>query len=122
MVIGFVETFLMPRRVQRFNADLATDILRRKGQNGPIYTTEAIKELLGRRNELTGHTVKALDDHLIVYQECDLSSAVIGRPATGTEIQIGAMSEIEGRQWFEAALPNGDKGYLLAANARSHTA
>jgi hypothetical protein len=91
-----------------------------RGSNKPDWGD--IKESLsGRVASLVGRHVRVLDDALVVYQERDFNSAVIDHPAKGSEIHIASQSEVEGREWFEAVLPNGMKGYVLAANARSHT-
>ena len=81
-----------------------------------------IKEALsGRGAALVVRNVRVLDDALVVYQERDFHSAVIDHPTKGSEIQIASQSEVEGREWFEAVLPNGIRGYVLAASVRSHT-
>ena len=70
---------------------------------------------------LAGRKVRTLDDTLRVFQDRDLNSPVIGHSRTGVEIQLGAVSEIDGREWVEATLPDGTTGYLVSASARSHT-
>ena len=124
-VIGLVEVFLMPGRVRRHNAAVASEMMKKQTEKAVKYTDlelEAVKQsIAGKRESLAGQSVRAADDSLFIYQDCDFNSAIVGRPVKGTEIQLGAMSEIEGREWFEAALPNGDKGYVLAATTRSHT-
>ncbi len=123
-LIALAEVYLMPDRVRRYNANLAAYFTEKQGQKAVTYTEseiEVVKESLRNRSgSITARKVS--DDALVVYQDCDLNSAVIGRPAKGTEIQIGSFAEIGGRQWFEVALPNGDRGHTLAASARSHTA
>ena len=113
-VVGFVEVFLMPGRVRRFNADLAEDALRRQVSKTVMYTAsdiEAVKEsLMGRHESLEGRTVRTLDDTLIIYQDRDFNSSVVGRPVKGSEIRIASPSIVEGREWFEATLPDGEKG------------
>lgn len=69
---------------------------------------------------LAGRKVRTLDDALLVYQDRDLSSGVVARPPNGTEVQLGSLSELDGREWLEAVLPNGDKGYVLGVSVRSH--
>lgn len=70
---------------------------------------------------LAGRKVRTLDDTLQVFQDRDLNSAVVGNFPKDVEIQLGGVSEIEGREWLEATLPNGTTGYLVSASARSHT-
>ena len=82
--------------------------------------TKAVVATLRAGNLLAGAKVRVLDDALVVYQDCDLQSPVLASVHGGTEIQLGPMSEVEGRAWIEAALPTGVKGYLLQASARSH--
>ena len=70
---------------------------------------------------IANRKVRTLDDTLRVFQDRDLNSPVIGHSPEGVEIQLGAVSEIEGREWAEATLPDGTSGYLVSASARSHT-
>jgi hypothetical protein len=58
---------------------------------------------------------------LQVYQNRDLSSAVIAQTPKGHEIQLGDATVHEGREWMEATLEDGSVGYVLGPNARSHT-
>jgi len=70
---------------------------------------------------MAGRKVRTFDDGLVVYEGCDVNSAVISRPLKGSEIQLGLSSEIERREWLEAVLPDGQRGYVLASSARSHS-
>jgi hypothetical protein len=72
-------------------------------------------------SSIANRKVRTLDDTLRVFQDRDLNSPVIGQLPNGVEIQLGAVSEIEGREWVEATLPDGTTGYLVSASARSHT-
>jgi len=64
--------------------------------------------------------VTATDDALRIYTERDLSSAVAVQVRRGSEIQLGAATVFEGKEWIEATVEN-NVGYILAPNARSHT-
>jgi hypothetical protein len=70
---------------------------------------------------LQGRKVRTLDDTLRAFQDRDLNSPVIGQLPAGVEIQLGAVSEIEGREWVEATLPDGTAGFLVSASDRRHT-
>lgn len=70
---------------------------------------------------LADRKVRTLDDSLRLFQRCDLKSPVIGCIPKGAELQLGAVSEIEGREWVEVAIPDGSHGYLVSASVRSHT-
>jgi len=72
-------------------------------------------------NSLADRKVRTLDDSLRLFQNRDLNSPVIEDIPEGAEVQLGAASEIEGREWVEAATPGGSRGYLVSASARSHT-
>lgn len=74
-----------------------------------------------REKQLPGRRVKTLDGTLMLYQGRDLRSSVISRLPAEAEIQLGSRSEVDGREWLEARLPNGTGGYVLGASARSHT-
>jgi hypothetical protein len=50
-----------------------------------------------------------------------LNAAVIGQLPQGAIIQLGAVSEIEGREWVETTMTDGTLGYLVSATVRSHT-
>jgi hypothetical protein len=65
--------------------------------------------------------ITTTDDALQFYQDRDLSSAVIARVPTGLDIQVGAATVREGREWLEATLEDGKAGYILGPSARSHT-
>lgn len=71
---------------------------------------------------LTGQRIRTLDDSLRVFQNHDLNSDVIRQIPQGLEIQLGAATEIDGREWIEANLPDGAVGYVLGSSVRSHTA
>jgi hypothetical protein len=70
---------------------------------------------------LANRMVKTIDGAFMIYQDRDLNSPNMS-PATGTEIQLGASSIIAEREWVEATLPNGNKGYAFGANVRGHSA
>jgi len=69
---------------------------------------------------LEGRKLQTLDDALRVFEDRDLNSAVRSQLPRGAEIQLGAASEVDGREWIEAALQDGITGYVLGASARSH--
>ena len=88
--------------------------------------TESLVAALAARpadtsQSMAGRKVRTFDDGLVVYEGCDVNSAVISRPLKGSEIQLGSSSEIEEREWLEAALHDGKRGYILASSARSHS-
>ena len=66
--------------------------------------------------------VRTLDGEMILYKNCDLKSAIVGSLTSGIEIQLGSVSVVDGREWVEAALPNGDRCYALGPSVRSHCA
>jgi hypothetical protein len=70
---------------------------------------------------LAARKVRTLDGALCVFEDRDWNSAVIFQPPHGSEIQLGAVTEVHGREWIEAALPDGLSGYVLGASIRSHT-
>jgi len=86
-----------------------------------VTLEEFCKQPLVSKDPIEGRKVSTIDEVVLVYQDRDLNAAAIGRPPKGTEIQLGFLSEVEGRQWIEAVLPDGKKGYVLAASARSHS-
>ena len=63
---------------------------------------------------------KTLDDTLMIFQDRDLNSPIACHPPMGADIQLSSRSEIEGREWLEATLPGGTRGYVLGASARSN--
>jgi hypothetical protein len=75
-----------------------------------------------KTDSLANRRVKTLDGGLVIYQDRDLNSPIINFPPSGTEIQLGSSSMVAGREWLEAILPNGFKGYALGPSLRSHTA
>jgi hypothetical protein len=70
----------------------------------------------------TRRTVKTVDDLLQVFHGTDLESGVIYQIPCGAEVQLGAMTEVEGRDWIEVNLQDGIAGYVLGSGVRSHTA
>jgi hypothetical protein len=71
--------------------------------------------------ELEGRIARTLDNGLVIYQERNLSSAIVARPRERTMIQFGLLSEFEGRKWLEAALIDGPKGYVTGTDAQNHS-
>jgi len=69
---------------------------------------------------LKGRKVKTVDDSLKVFSDRDVNSASRGL-GVGFEIQLGAISEFEGRQWVEVILPEEPTKFALSASVRSHT-
>ena len=65
--------------------------------------------------------VTTTDDTLQIYQDRDLGSNVVVRVPKGTDIQIGAVTFHEGREWMEATLGDRSAGYVLGPSARGHT-
>lgn len=82
---------------------------------------EALVKTLRARKPLAGGKVKTLDSALVVYRNCDLKSSAISVPGA-TEIQLGSMSLVDGREWVEVTLPSGHRGYAIGPNVRSHCA
>jgi Zn-dependent protease with chaperone function len=70
---------------------------------------------------LTGRRLRTLDDTLRVFQDRNFNSTVVAQLPKGADIQLGAASEFEGREWLEAKLADGTTGYVLGPTARSHT-
>jgi hypothetical protein len=71
---------------------------------------------------LAGIWVWTFDNALRILESPDLQSAVKFEVPSGTELQLGAVSEIAGREWIEAMLPDGTAGHVLATSVRSHAA
>jgi hypothetical protein len=65
--------------------------------------------------------VRTIDDTLAVFHARDLNSTQVCRLPEGTEFTLGHTSEIEGRRWIEALLPDGIRGYVLGPSALGHT-
>lgn len=114
-------------------------IVRRSEEGGVLELTAELEAQYGANCQLAGEAetrglqalsasllanrkVKTLDGQVTVYKSCELKSAVVNSPPKGTEIQLGSISVIDGREWVEAILPNGDRGYALSPNLRSHCA
>jgi hypothetical protein len=72
--------------------------------------TEALVATLRARTPLAGGRVKALDDALVVHQDRDPKSPPVGKVPPGTEINLGPVTEVDGREWVEAGLPDGTQG------------
>src|SRR5262245_49657721 len=73
---------------------------------------------------LKGAKVRTFDDTLRMFEDPDLpdfQSAVKFEVPYGTELQLGAATEIEGLEWIEAFLPDGTAGYVLASSVRTHS-
>lgn len=64
--------------------------------------------------------VRTIDSALQVFADRDLNS-VSRQLGEGVEIQLGATSECEGREWVEVNLPEGPFGFALGASIRGHT-
>jgi hypothetical protein len=88
---------------------------------------EQLRRILSRpavvkADGLANRRVKTLDGAVTIYQDRDLNSPTISSPPIGTEVQLGSPSIVAGREWVEATLPNGDRGYALGPNVRGHSA
>src|SRR5215471_10470443 len=70
---------------------------------------------------LKGAKVRTFDDTLHIFEDPDFQSAVKFEVPYGTELQLGAASEIEGLEWIEALLPDATAGYVLASSVRTHS-
>lgn len=75
---------------------------------------------MDKDSSLAGRKVRTLDGALRVFEDRDFNSAVRSVLPYGAEIQLGATSEVDGREWIEAALPDGTSGYVLGSSTRSH--
>jgi ribosomal protein S27E len=82
--------------------------------------TEKWRPVQAYSSPLRNRRVTTLDGELMVYQGCDSKSAAVGSPPRGTEIYLGSVAIVDGREWVEATLPNGDRGYALGPSVRSH--
>jgi hypothetical protein len=91
----------------------------------PVAETASSNNITHKKRQfdssLAGRRLRTLDDALQVYQSCDFNSPVVAQLPRGAEIQLGAASEFEGREWLEATLLDGSTGYVLGPSARSHT-
>ena len=70
---------------------------------------------------LRGAKVRTFDDTLRIFEDPDFQSAVKFEVPYGTELQLGAATEIEGLEWIEALLPDGTAGYVVASIVRTHS-
>lgn len=79
----------------------------------------------GRRvvlvSPLAGCRIRTTDNAVRILQAHDLNSTVVAELPGGTEVQLGAASEIDGREWLEATLQDGSSGYVLGPIARGHS-
>jgi hypothetical protein len=69
---------------------------------------------------LAGTRVQTFDNTLRIFEDSDFQSAVKSEVPYGTVLQLGATTEIAGREWIEVTLPDGTAGYVLASSVRSH--
>jgi hypothetical protein len=69
---------------------------------------------------LAGAKVQTFDNALRIFEDPDFQSAVKFEVPYGAVLQLGATTEIAGRKWIEAILPDGTAGYVLASSVRSH--
>ena len=118
-IIARIEVLLLPERVRRYNQALALEISGNEGHKSlnALIDVEKVKEVLAPSAPLTGRMVKTLDDVLTIYRQSDFTSAVVSRPAKGTEVRIVSLSEIDGREWYEVELPNGERGHVLGSSS-----
>jgi hypothetical protein len=65
--------------------------------------------------------VRTTDDTLALFHARDSNSSQVFRLPEGREFTLGQTSEFEGRQWVEALLPDGVRGYVLGPSALGHT-
>ena len=70
--------------------------------------------------DLAGRKLTTVDGTLRVFARRDLESDMRTLPE-GTEFEIRARSEADGREWIDIILPDGTSGHVLGASARSHT-
>lgn len=73
-----------------------------------------------RLHTLTQRLITTLDGGLTAFRSRDLSSELADPIQSGVKIQLGAVSMVEGREWVEATLPNGEICYMIGASLRSH--
>lgn len=88
---------------------------------GPCVGSKQEVESLAVTPDAAQRIVRTIDDTLAVFHARDLNSAQVCRLAEGREITLGHTSEFEGRQWAEALLPDGIRGYVLGPSALGHT-
>src|ERR1051326_6078576 len=69
-------------------------------------------------HDLAGKKVH-VDDVLQVFKSRDLKSDVLSQPGKDTVIQLGVVSDVDGREWIEATLPDGTFGFVLGPSVRS---
>ncbi len=71
-------------------------------------------------NDLSGRKVKTVDNALRLFCQRDLISP--SHPLDkGVEIQLGAVTDLDGREWVEVALLDGSFNFALGSAVRSHT-
>jgi hypothetical protein len=135
-VVWLVNLLYIPRRWKEFSDRARTPRMgipaeSLGGSEGPHSVRSAARNLSARSgtthagpegspSALINKKVKTLDDAVVIYAGCDLKSAVVASPSQGTEIDLGAALMVEGREWVEATLPGGERGYALGPNVRSH--
>src|SRR5579872_3331860 len=71
-------------------------------------------------SDLAGRMVKTVDNGLSVFSRPDVNSESRQLDA-GSDLQLGAVSELDGREWVELILPDASPGFALGASIRSHT-
>jgi hypothetical protein len=65
--------------------------------------------------------VKTIDDTVVIFHARGLTSAHVCQLSKGAELALGQTSELEGRLWVHALLPDGVSGYVLGPSALGHT-
>lgn len=65
--------------------------------------------------------VTTTDDTVQVFRERDLRSRPMARLGAGTQIQLGAVTAFEGREWIEVVINDLNVGYVLGPTAHGHT-
>jgi hypothetical protein len=91
-------------------------------RDGPAPSEPSTPTDSGERGGLTTKPckVKTIDSTLQVFTDRNLNS-VAHQLGKDLEIQLGATSECEGREWVEVESPEGPSGFALGASIRSHT-
>ena len=79
-------------------------------------TSEARAGSLKAQRQLT--RFRTVDDSLKVFEKPDLNSAMALPLTSGTDVQTGDFSIVDGCEWLEATLPDGSSGFILLSTAR----
>lgn len=65
--------------------------------------------------------IRTVDGAVRILQDRNLDSAVVAELPEGAEVQLGAASYVDGREWLQVTMQNGTAGYVLGPMARGHS-